>query len=150
MDIPDLPDPAPSAPDAGETHERRVRFFGDLLGEDQTRGLRDHIVSDDFGKECGAWAADFAFGTVWTRPGLDRRMRSCAVLGMLMALRQADEIKYHVRIAQANGLTRQELEEVLYLSVPYAGFPAANTANTAKNAMLEALREIDDAAALAD
>jgi alkylhydroperoxidase/carboxymuconolactone decarboxylase family protein YurZ len=61
-----------------------------------------------------------------------------------MALRQADEIKHHVRIALANGLTRQELEEVLYMSVPYAGFPAANTA---KNAMLEALREIDEDAA---
>jgi alkylhydroperoxidase/carboxymuconolactone decarboxylase family protein YurZ len=141
----DIPAYTPeSRQDASEAQERGLRFFGQVLGEDQNSDFREHIASDDFGKQCGAWAADFAFGTVWTRPGLDRRMRSCTVLGMLMALRQADEIKHHVRIALANGLTRQELEEVLYMSVPYAGFPAANTA---KNAMLEALREIYEDAA---
>ena len=67
-------------------------------------------------------------------------MRSGIVMGMLMALRQTDELKYHVRIALANGLTIAELEEVLYLSVPYAGFPAANSA---KQAMKAALREIE-------
>jgi alkylhydroperoxidase/carboxymuconolactone decarboxylase family protein YurZ len=61
---------------------------------------------------------------------------------MLIALRQADELKHHVRIALANGLTVKEIEEVLYLSVPYAGFPAANTA---KIAMIEALAEIEAA-----
>jgi 4-carboxymuconolactone decarboxylase len=123
-----------------DKRERGIGFFGDVLGHEQTVGLREHIGSADFGRECATWAADFAFGTVWVREGLDRKMRSCAVLGMLIALRQTDEIKYHVRIALANGLTVKELEEVLYLSVPYAGFPAANSA---KHAMLEALREID-------
>lgn len=118
---------------------RGIEFFGEVLGHDQKPGLLDHMASDAFGKECGTWAADFAFGTVWTREGLDRKLRSCAVLGMLIALRQTDEIKYHVRIALANGLTVKEIEEVLYLSVPYAGFPAANTA---KLAMLDVLREI--------
>jgi 4-carboxymuconolactone decarboxylase len=120
--------------------ERGIKFFGEVLGEENAPGLREHIGSSDFGKECAKWAADFAFGTVWTREGLDRKMRSCAVLGMLIALRQTDEIKYHVRIALANGLTVKELEEVLYLSVPYAGFPAANSA---KQAMIEVLREVE-------
>lgn len=119
--------------------ERGIEFFGDVLGPENSVGLREHIASDVFGKECGKWAADFAFGTVWTREGLDRKMRSCAVLGMLIALRQTDEIKHHVRIALANGLSVREVEEVLYLSVPYAGFPAANSA---KQAMIEALAEI--------
>ena len=123
-----------------DERERGLTFFGDVLGDENKSGLREHIVSSDFGKECGKWAADFAFGTVWTREGLDRKLRSCAVLGMLMALRQAEEIKHHVRIALANGLTVKELEEVLYLSIPYAGFPAANTA---KIAMIEALAEIE-------
>jgi alkylhydroperoxidase/carboxymuconolactone decarboxylase family protein YurZ len=123
-----------------DERERGLTFFGDVLGQENKSGLREHIGSADFGKECGKWAADFAFGTVWTREGLDRKLRSCAVLGMLMALRQAEEIKHHVRIALANGLTVKELEEVLYLSVPYAGFPAANTA---KLAMIEALAEIE-------
>ena len=123
-----------------DKRERGVAFFGDVLGEDQTSGLRDHIASSAFGKECATWAADFAFGTVWTRDGLDRKMRSCAVMGMLIALRQTEELKYHVRIALANGLTVKEIEEVLYLSVPYAGFPAANSA---KHVMIEVLRELE-------
>jgi len=123
-----------------DERERGLTFFGDVLGEDNKSGLREHMVSSDFGKECGTWAADFAFGTVWTREGLDRKMRSCVVIGMLMALRQAEEIKHHVRIALANGLTVRELEEILYLSIPYAGFPAANTA---KLAMIDALAEIE-------
>lgn len=123
-----------------DERERGLTFFGDVLGEDNESGLREHMVSSDFGKECGTWAADFAFGTVWTREGLDRKMRSCVVIGMLMALRQAEEIKHHVRIALANGLTVKELEEILYLSIPYAGFPAANTA---KLAMIDALAEIE-------
>ena len=123
-----------------DERERGVAFFGEVLGTDESAGLREHMASDDFGKECATWSADFAFGTVWTRPGLDRKMRSGIVMGMLMALRQTDELKYHVRIALANGLTIAELEEVLYLSVPYAGFPAANSA---KQAMKAALREIE-------
>ena len=123
-----------------DKRERGMEFFGDVLGTDQAEGLREHMVSSDFGKECGTWAADFAFGTVWTRDGLDRKMRSCTVLGILMALRQTEELKIHTRIALQNGLTVREIEEVLYLSVPYAGFPAANSA---KQAMIEALREIE-------
>lgn len=123
-----------------DERERGLTFFGDVLGEENKSGLREHMVSSEFGKECGTWAADFAFGTVWTREGLDRKMRSCVVIGMLMALRQAEEIKHHVRIALANGLTVKELEEILYLSIPYAGFPAANTA---KLAMIDALAEIE-------
>lgn len=122
-----------------QKRDRGMGFFGDVLGDDLKDGLRDHIDSDTFGKECGTWAADFAFGTVWTREGLDRRLRSCAVMGMLIALRQTEELKHHVRIALANGLSLQEIEEVLYLSIPYAGFPAANSA---KVAMLEVLRDL--------
>ena len=124
-----------------DKRERGIGFFGDVLGDEQEPQLREHIVSEAFGKECGTWAADFAFGTVWTREGLDRRFKSCAVLGMLIALRQADEIKYHTRIALSNGLTVKDIEEVLYLSVPYAGFPAANTA---KQAIIEVLNEIEN------
>jgi 4-carboxymuconolactone decarboxylase len=123
-----------------DQRERGIGFFGEVVGQEQAKDLRAHIGSSDFGRECATWAADFAFGTVWTREGLDRKMRSCAVLGMLIALRQTDEIRYHVRIALANGMSVRELEEVLYLSVPYAGFPAANSA---KHAMIEALREFE-------
>ena len=123
-----------------EKRKRGLDFFGHGLGKDKIPGLQEHIDSDAFGRECAAWAADFAFGTVWTREGLEPGKRSCAVLGMLIALRQTEEVKYHVRIGLQNGLTLGELEEVLYLSVPYAGFPAANSA---RQAMIEVLREIE-------
>lgn len=123
-----------------ERRERGVAFFSEVIGGDDAVGMKAHIDSNDFGKECATWAADFAFGTVWTRDGLDRRVRSGVVLGMLMALRQTEELKIHFGIALKNGLTVKELEEVLYLSVPYAGFPAANSA---KIAMIEALREFE-------
>lgn len=125
----------------GEERTRGIEFFGDVFGAEDKAGLADHLGTSEFGKECATWAADFAFGTVWTRPGLDRKSRSCVVLGILMALRQTDEIKKHVRVALSNGLTVKEIEEILYLSVPYAGFPAANSA---KHAMIAALRDIEN------
>jgi 4-carboxymuconolactone decarboxylase len=123
-----------------ERRERGAGFFGQVLGDKMKQGLEGQIASSNFGKECATWSAEFAFGTVWTRPGLDRKLRSCVVLGMLMALRQTEEIKYHVRVALANGLTVGEIEEVLYMAVPYAGFPAANSA---KQAMIAALAEME-------
>lgn len=117
-----------------------IGLFGKVLGDQAADDLREHIASDQFGKEYAAWAAQFAFGTVWSRGVLDPKLKSCAVLGMLIALRQTEEIKYHVRMALADGMSEREIEEVLYLSVPYAGFPAANTA---KQAMIEVLREVE-------
>ena len=74
---------------------------------------------------------------------MERKLRSCVVLGMLIGLRAHDEIKYHTKMGIKNGLTRKELEEIFYTAFPYAGFPAANVA---KAAMLEAFAELDAAA----
>ena len=73
------------------------------------------------------------------RDGLERKQRSLVTLGILIANRQALELKNHVRIAVANGLTPRELEEVLIQSIPYVGFPAVASATTA---MIETLREM--------
>jgi 4-carboxymuconolactone decarboxylase len=69
-----------------------------------------------------------AWGEVWTRPGLDRRMRSAITLALLVALRAEDELALHVRAALRNGLTEEEISEVLLHTAVYAGVPAANTA----------------------
>lgn len=121
----------------GERRQVGVGLFGQLLGGEQETALRKHMASTEFGKECATWAAEFEFGTVWARPGLEQKLRSCAVIAMMIAQRQTEELKYHVRIALANGLTVTELEELLYLSVPYVGFPAANSARQAMMAALE-------------
>ena len=118
--------------------EGGIELLGSVLGDENGAELREHIDSQDFGKECATWAAEFAYGTVWSRDELALPLLSCAVMGMLIALRQTDELKYPVRIALSNGLTVKQIEEVLYLSVPYAGFPAANSA---KQAIKEVLRE---------
>ena len=69
-----------------------------------------------------------AWGDVWSRPGLDRRTRSVATLAALTALRAENEIGMHVRAAITNGLTPQEVSEVLLHTAVYAGVPAANAA----------------------
>jgi 4-carboxymuconolactone decarboxylase len=69
-----------------------------------------------------------AWGDVWTRPGIDRRMRSAITLAILMTLRAEEELAMHVRAALRNGLTPDEIGEVILHSAIYAGVPAANTA----------------------
>ncbi|CAN5710169.1 hypothetical protein BH09ACT8_BH09ACT8_44560 [soil metagenome] len=71
------------------------------------------------------------FGRLWTREGLARRDRSLVTLGILIALGAEAELESHFRIAKQNGLTEDELAEVIYHASGYAGFPAANTAKAA-------------------
>ncbi|HEY0487556.1 MAG TPA: 4-carboxymuconolactone decarboxylase [Mycobacteriales bacterium] len=70
----------------------------------------------------------YAWGDVWTRPGLDRRTRSIVTLTVLTALGHENELAMHVRAAVRNGLTADEIGEVLLHTAVYAGVPAANTA----------------------
>jgi 4-carboxymuconolactone decarboxylase len=84
---------------------------------------------------CDEFTADFqelitryAWGEIWTRPGLDRRARSCVTLAVLAALHHDEELAMHVRAALRNGLSRDEIKEVLLQVAVYAGVPAANRA----------------------
>jgi 4-carboxymuconolactone decarboxylase len=70
----------------------------------------------------------YAWGAVWTREGLDRRSRSCVTLAVLTALGRENEIEMHVRAALRNGLSAEEIGEVLLHTAIYAGVPAANAA----------------------
>ncbi|PRX99849.1 4-carboxymuconolactone decarboxylase [Allonocardiopsis opalescens] len=70
----------------------------------------------------------YAWGEIWTRPGLDRKVRSCVTLTALAALGHHNELAMHVRAALRNGLTPEEIQEVLLQTAVYAGVPAANTA----------------------
>lgn len=70
----------------------------------------------------------YAWGEIWTRPGLDRRMRSAMTLTALVARNHLDELALHVRAALRNGLTPDEIAEVLLHSAIYCGVPAANAA----------------------
>jgi 4-carboxymuconolactone decarboxylase len=89
---------------------------------------RATAAADEFTSDFQEFITKYAWGSVWTRPGLDRRARSCITLAMLAALGHHDELAMHVRAALRIGLTRDEIREVLLQVGIYAGVPAANKA----------------------
>ncbi|WP_442916169.1 carboxymuconolactone decarboxylase family protein [Leucobacter sp. M11] len=82
-----------------------------------------------------------AWGDIWSRPGLDRRSRSIAVLTAMMALGHDEEFEMHVRAARRNGLSVEEIKEVILQAGLYCGVPVANTAFALAS---RALRETGD------
>lgn len=91
-----------------------------------------------------------AWGDVWSRPGLDRRSRSVAVLSSLIALGHEEEFAMHVRAALRNGLTPDEIREVILQSAIYAGVPAANIAFRIAGSVLADAAEAAEAAPTAE
>jgi 4-carboxymuconolactone decarboxylase len=84
--------------------------------------------ADGFTSEFQEMITRYAWGGIWTRPGLDRRMRSAITLTALVAGGHTGELALHVRGALRNGLTAAEIAEVLMQSAIYCGVPAANSA----------------------
>ena len=109
-------DPKP----AGMTVRRQV--LGDAHVDRAQAGITE--VTADFQD----FISRYAWGEIWTRPGLARRDRSIAVLTALVAGRHFEELEFHLRAALRNGLTKTEIVEVLLQSAVYVGVPAANTA----------------------
>jgi 4-carboxymuconolactone decarboxylase len=70
----------------------------------------------------------YAWGEIWTRPGLPRRTRSLITLAAMVALNRSDELRLHLHAALRNGVTRDEIKEVLLQMAVYCGLPAANSA----------------------
>lgn len=121
-----------------QLHAIFAEGFGQAMTDD-VAALGEN--SDTFGPLQPKWTLELPYGELWTREEqLPRKLRSFTVLGILIGLRQPEEIKAHVRMGLANGLTRQEFEEIFYSAVFYGGFPIANTA---KRAILEAFAEIE-------
>lgn len=70
----------------------------------------------------------YAWGEIWARPGLPRKTRSLITIGMMVALNRVEELRLHLRAAVNNGVTQQEIQEVLLHAAIYCGVPAANSA----------------------
>jgi 4-carboxymuconolactone decarboxylase len=70
----------------------------------------------------------YAWGEIWTRPGLPRQTRSLITVAMLVALNREEELRLHLRAALRNGATQEEIRETLLQSAIYCGVPAANSA----------------------
>ena len=119
-------------------HERGMQIRRDVLGDEHVDAAvaRTTPETADFQD----LITRYAWGEVWARPGLDRRMRSAVTLAALVALNREAELAMHVRAALRNGLTREEIVEVLLQSAIYCGVPAANGAF---GVLREVLAELD-------
>jgi 4-carboxymuconolactone decarboxylase len=111
-----------------DVRETGLNVFRELLPGIIPGGETD-LPRGGFADELYEISVDNVFGRLWGRDGLSRRDRSLLTLGMLIALRATDELAIHFKIARTNGLTDDEIAEVIYHSSGYAGFPAAATAS---------------------
>ncbi len=102
--------------------DRGLKVRKEVLGEDYVN--KSIAGADEFTRTMAEWSTEYCWGALWTRPGLDRRSRSIANLSMISALNRPHELKLHVKAAIQNGLTRDEIKEVLLQVAVYAGVPA--------------------------
>jgi 4-carboxymuconolactone decarboxylase len=107
-------------------YEAGMKVRREVLGDEHVD--RATANATDFSRPFQEFITRSAWGEAWTREGLDRRTRSCITLAVLTALRAENEIPMHVRAAIRNGLTPEEILEVLIHTAVYAGVPAANAA----------------------
>ncbi len=122
-----------------QRRETGTRIRREVLGDDHVD--RANAEMTPFSEPFGDFITRTAWGDIWARPGLDRRTRSAITLAILTALRAEGEIGMHVRAALRNGLSPDEIGEVLLHSAVYAGVPAANAAMAIAT---RTLRSIDD------
>ncbi|MCW2757422.1 MAG: 4-carboxymuconolactone decarboxylase [Nocardioidaceae bacterium] len=128
-----LEEPMPERRAAGYAVRREV------LGNDHVD--RAIAGTTDLTRDFQELITDYAWGSVWTRPGLDRRSRSMITLTALVAGGHHDELRLHLRAALRNGLTVDEIKEVLVQSAIYCGVPAANTAFRIAQEVIEEVLE---------
>jgi len=107
-------------------HETGMKVRREVLGDEHVD--RASASAGAFGAPFQDFITRYAWGSVWARPGLDRRTRSAITLAALVSLRAENEIGMHIRAALRNGLTPEEIREVLLHTAVYAGVPAANAA----------------------
>ncbi|WP_280392609.1 4-carboxymuconolactone decarboxylase [Nocardia brasiliensis] len=118
-----------------ERAERGAQVRREVLGDAHVD--RTDAATTEFTRPFQEYITESVWGSIWTRPGLDRRTRSCITLAVLTALGRHEEIAMHVRAARRHGLTPAEIAEVLLHTGAYAGVPAANAAFTIGRAVLD-------------
>lgn len=111
---------------AGARYDAGMAVRREVLGDRHVDAANAAIT--DLTAEFQQFITEYAWGSIWTRPGLDRRTRSMITLTALIARGHHDEFAMHVRAALGNGVTRDEIREVLLQSAIYCGVPDANSA----------------------
>lgn len=122
-----------------EKQESGVAFITGVMGDEFGSAFRAGATSDGFGSGITRMAASWAFHDAWQHEGISRKEKSIAIISALIATRQPLELKNHVKIGIANGITASELEGLLLQLAPYVGFPCIASAQTA---VIEALRDV--------
>ena len=117
------------------SHDEGMRVRREVLGDEHV----DRAIegTTEFTADFQDLITRYAWGEIWTRPGLDRKTRSAITLTALVALNHHEELAMHVRAARRNGLTADEIKEVLLQSAIYCGVPAANRAFAIAQRVLE-------------
>ena len=119
-----------------EVHDKGLAIRREVLGASYV----DNAIktADDFNRPFQEFITEYCWGAVWGRPGLPKKMRSAINLAMLTALDKPQELKIHIQGALRNGLTREEIFEILLQTAVYCGVPAAvNAFRTAREALKE-------------
>ena len=109
-----------------DAYERGMEVRREVLGDEHVdRAIeRTSAYTQDFQD----FITRYAWGEIWSRPGLDRRTRSCITMTALVAVGRFDELAMHIRAARRNGLSLEEIGEVLLQTAVYCGVPASNSA----------------------
>lgn len=112
--------------DERQRYEQGMKVRRAVLGDAHVdRSLEN---KNEFNADFQELITRYAWGEIWTRPGLSRQTRSMLTLAMMVALNRSEEFRMHLRAALNNGVTRAEIQEVLLQTAIYCGVPAANTA----------------------
>jgi 4-carboxymuconolactone decarboxylase len=112
--------------DEQKRHEEGLRMRRAVLGDAHV----DQAIAaqTEFNAEFQDLITRYAWGEIWTRPGLDSKTRSLITIAMMVALNRADELKLHLQAALSNGVSQAEIKETLLQAAIYCGVPAANGA----------------------
>jgi 4-carboxymuconolactone decarboxylase len=112
--------------DERQRHEQGLKVRRAVLGEAHVDSAQKSL--NEFNEEFQDLITRYAWGEIWTRPGLTRQTRSMLTVAMMVALNRPDELRMHLRAALNNGVTRDQIKEVLLQTAIYCGVPAANSA----------------------
>jgi 4-carboxymuconolactone decarboxylase len=121
--------------DERERHRTGTRVRREVLGEAHVD--RAEAMKSELDAEFQDLITRYAWGEIWARPGLSRHTRSLLTIGLMIALNRGEELKLHLRAARNNGVTPEEIREVLLHCAVYCGVPAANSAFHAAREILK-------------
>lgn len=110
--------------DERERYEKGMEVRRAVLGDAHVNRSLEKLTP--FNEEFQEMITRHAWGDIWTRPGLPRHTRSLITISMLIGMNRSEELKLHLRAAANNGVTRDEIKEVIMQSAIYCGIPAAN------------------------